>query len=386
MTPTRVLLGVLVARQLLDLVAIVGQGPSQVASVALIAVLAGLGARWGRRPPTDLAAPAVLFLLAVGVGALHPTSLTEAARLGLLYASPVLVGWVAWSLAPRPEAVAGAVCLGAVVPVTTSAVALALGQQHALISHGYPRLTGLYANHHTLALTATLTALLATWLATRRSGALRVGLLGLAAVALITAGATWVRTAAVFVAAVVLLWGLFERRWGALAAVALAGLGAVAISSSIRDRLGDILAVLTLTAPEQGWAAVGSWRGAIWRDSLAAFVDRGPLAWVGGVGLGGHLTLWAKPLDPHSEPLALWYQLGVAGPLTWVAVHATTARRLWTGDRRFALALLLGAFASCWISNTFVARVTPAWVLWAFVGAALAQGASDAQSARSSER
>jgi hypothetical protein len=165
---------------------------------------------------------------------------------------------------------------------------------------------------------------------------------------------------------------VLERRWRTLAAVAVIGGGILFGVPAVRERLSDIIAVLTLSAPDAGWSALGSWRPAIWRDALTAFMDRGPAVWLAGLGLGGHLELWAKPLDPHCEPLALWFQLGVLGPFAWGLWHATAGLRIARGDsawRTITLALLAGALATCLVSNTFVARPTLGWILWALLAA-----------------
>ncbi len=385
MTPGLLVLGVLITRQLLDLstaLELGGMPLNRLGTAASLVVLASVSLRYRTRPPADLLLPAVTFLLTVMLAALHPSSMAAASRHGLLLAAPVLVGWATWCSNLSVEQLLRAACLGALLPVATSLVALGLGQQHDLVSHGYARLTGLYANHHTLGLTAGLTVILAVAASTRARGAARVLLGALAVGAAVVAVATWVRTVLVLWGVTAVSWALLTRQWRPLlAGSSLFGL-VVMVSPSAHERVGDMLAVLTLTPPEQGWTAVGSWRGAIWRDSLTAFQARGPLLWLTGLGLGGHLELWSKPLDPHSEPLTLWFQLGVIGPLSWLLMHAAAARRVWRAaepDRSLVLALLAGALATCLVSNTFVARPTLGWWLWALAAAAARDGWTRAQ-------
>ncbi|MFT4626675.1 MAG: O-antigen ligase [Myxococcota bacterium] len=376
MRPASWVLGALVVRQTLDLCTGLGQA-NRIGTALLLVALAAVVLRQRSDPPVgpplELTVATSSFVFLVGLGALGAVSLPEAARLGLLYSAPVLVALAVWRTAPTPVEVARAACIGAVLPVLTSLGALAMGQQHALISHGYPRLTGLYANHHTLALTAALTVLFAAFLVPREQGWRRWATATLGVAALLCMAATYVRTAGVLLAVVAVTWLALERRWRTLAAVGGAGVVAIAASPGLRNRLGDLVAVLTLTAPAGGWEAIGSWRGAIWREVLTAFAERGPGAWLAGTGLGGHLQLWHKPLDPHSEPLTLLVQLGIAGPLCWLACHWAAAHQLVVArrpERSFALALLAGALITCLISNTFLARATPGWLLWAFVAAA----------------
>ena len=369
------LLGVLITRQSFDLCtdqSVAGIPMNQLGTLALMCACVII-IRRGERPPTDLARPALAFGATIIIAALHATSPQAALRHGLLLASPILVGWAAWSSRVRPVEVVQAVCVGSVIPIGTSLALLAAGQQHALVAHGYPRLVGLYANHHTLGLTAGLTALFAAALACQSPRPLVRGAAALlTAGALIVAGATWVRTVVLLWVVSGLTWLILERRWRTLTAAVVVATGVLFWAPPVRDRLSDVVALLTLSAPDAGWSSLGSSRPAIWRDALTAFAGHGPLVWLSGLGLGGHLELWAKPLDPHCEPLALWFQLGLLGPVAWGLWHAAAGLRIARGDspwRTSALALLAGALATCLVSNTFVARPTLGWSLWALLAA-----------------
>jgi hypothetical protein len=304
------------------------------------------------------------WLLVLGLGALRAEGLLVALRYGLQLAIPALwvaalasddeLDWpVAWTWAPA-------------LPVACSLGLLLAGQPNDHVLHGWPRLIGAYGNLHTHA--ASMAVFLATlaplaWL--QRSS----GTGALAGGACLCLLATWVRGSWLW-AALSLSWWLLTRwralSWGLLLAVPV-GLYAA------RERWTDLWALLTLTPPEGGWEALGSWRIRIWTDSLAQFLA-GPSGdlWLGR-GLGGHFGLH-RHLEPHSDWLSLLYQLGPAGLLLWLGANVAL---LWALRRShhplapLAFGLLGSALLVALVTNDLLFRPTPLWWTYGVVGFAL---------------
>lgn len=257
----------------------------------------------------------------------------------------------------------------AAIPVAVALGTWAFGTPE--IEHGVARNLGPYANVHNHAYNAALTVVLAGTLAVR-PGRWRAPLALLAVAALAALWSTHVRSAVAFV-------GLFALAWAPKRVLPLALVGAAALVAMDVDRWREFGAALFGIAPAGGWEALGTHRVAIWRDSGLAFADRSTVEQILGLGLGDHLGFW-KPIDPHSEPLRLLYELGLPGVVLWhlAALHGTwLAHRLAADDDpdraelgRLARALGIAAIAIDLVTNAFVARPTPAIALWALLGAA----------------
>ncbi|MBW2253266.1 MAG: O-antigen ligase family protein [Deltaproteobacteria bacterium] len=270
------------------------------------------------------------------------------------------------------------------IPVCVSLLYLAAGQMDQTVHDGIHRLLGAYQNVHTHALAMALIAGVASsWVLARDSRETTLA----GAVLLCGSGAclalTYVRTAVVVLAITLLVLMVLTRRYRLAAGIAVVGVLGVAMLPTWSERFEDLWMLLTLTPPEDGWGTLGRHRPAIWARSLSAFGTQGTDVWLLGNGLGGHLTFW-KPRDPHNEYLALLYQLGPLGPVLYLWLLGRGARHalhnLRAGpdafSRTFAaytLAVVVAAVVGNAISNTFVARLTPAWWLWALIGLAVGQ-------------
>jgi O-antigen ligase len=255
-------------------------------------------------------------------------------------------------------------------------VALGQGQPAEHVLHGVPRLHGAFRNLHGHAVAMAVLTSVAVWEATRDGERQPLGVFvgGLAGTCLLL---TYVRTLWIFVGVVVLVLLVLERRWGLLAAGASLLLALVAAREQVRARFDDILRVLTLRAPDEGWGAIGSWRGRIWVESVEAYAEGPWWTWLVGRGLGEHVGLH-KHLDPHNELLALVFQLGLVGLGLWLWLMGAAARACWkAGERgRLGLALLVAVLATSGVSNEWLTRATIQWVTFAAVGLAIRQGTS----------
>jgi hypothetical protein len=191
-------------------------------------------------------------------------------------------------------------------------------------------------------------------------------LAGGAAVCLI---ATWVRGSLLW-AVLAMGWPLL-RRWRLAPGVLLVA-GAVGLYA-VRERWGDLWALLTLTPPEEGWGALGSWRIRIWTDSLTRFLAGPPSEILLGRGLGGHFGLH-RHLEPHSDWLSLLYQLGPGGLLLWLGANGAL---LWALLRSrhplapLAFGLLGSALLTALVTNDLLFRPTPLWWTYGVAGLAL---------------
>ncbi|MCA9492958.1 MAG: hypothetical protein KC621_23670, partial [Myxococcales bacterium] len=115
--------------------------------------------------------------------------------------------------------------------------------------------------------------------------------------------------------------------------------------------------------PEGGWAALGSFRGAIWVDATTRWWAEGPVSVLLGRGLGGQYGLH-RHLDPHSELLSLLFQVGLVGAGVYVGALAATMRRLWRSDHAdapLALGLLTAAGLVGLVGNDVLLRPTVVW-------------------------
>ncbi len=277
-------------------------------------------------------------------------------------------------LAATPDPAAARRLVGAFLAVAALPVTVALGTWFfgtPEVEHGVARNLGPYANVHNHAYNAAITAILAGAFAAR-PGPWRAPLALLALASLAALWSTHVRSAVAFV-------GLFALAWAPRRTLPLAVVGAAAWVAMDLDRWREFGAALVGIAPAAGWEALGTHRVAIWRDSGLAFADRSTMEQLLGLGLGDHLGFW-KPIDPHSEPLRLLYELGLPGLVLW---HLAALRGTWLAHQltrdadpcraelgRLARALGVSAIAIDLVTNAFVARPTPAIALWALLGAA----------------
>lgn len=342
-----------------------GRLGSGILSLILVAIVAS---RWRRAAAHPLAPVLWLLIGVIGVGVLRAGQPRLAVAYGLHLLIPVAWLLALW-VAPPPRGTLALWVASAGLPVGISVLALLVGQPAAHVLHGWPRLLGGYGNVHTHAGVMALVSVTAWGLARRHRWA---GIVALGAT--ICLGATFVRTAWLWAACAALGAACAARRWrwAALAS----GLGAVAAVAS--GRLGDVLSVLTLTPPPGGWGAIGSSRGRIWADSLARFLDEGAWVLIWGRGLGGHLGLH-RHLDPHSDLLSLWFQLGLVGVgiyglwLGWAATLLWRRARDGAGPAALAFGLLVGSALTAPLSNDWLTRASAVLWVWGVVGLALVE-------------
>lgn len=364
-------LGLAVALRLwLDLAwlpASVAQGLTAAMGVGFVAV------GWRRFATHPLRAPLVAFAAWTLLGLLRGGDVDA-----LRYGAHLLVP-LAWLLAseradprwPRWLLVAG------LVPIAASLVWLGLGQPDDHVLHGVPRLHGAFRNLHGHAVAMAALASVGLWEFARRQGSQPLGVFvaGLAGNCLLLA---YVRTLWIFVALVALVLLLLGRRWAVLGAGGGLVLLLAGLSERVQERFADIVSVLTLQAPADGWGAIGSWRGRIWAESVQSYAEGPWWHWLVGRGLGEHVGLH-KHLDPHNEYLSIVFQLGGIGLALWLWLMGAAAWACWkAGERgRLGLALIVAVVATCAVSNEWLTRATMQWVTFGAVGWALREDRSE---------
>lgn len=339
----------------------------QLVSGTLLGAFAALVLRRPRVAATHpLALPLGAFTAMVCVGALRADDPMAGAVNAAHLLTPVLWLLAWWSVAERPPVLPVWVAAVA-VPAGIGLVAWALGQPADHVLHGWPRLLGAYGNVHTHAGVMAMGAVTAGAMALR--GPRWMALTALAAAVCLFL--TYVRTAWLWAVVAAVATGIAHRggtRATQIGALVLVGGGlTVALASG---RLADVASVLTATAPDGGWSALGSSRPVIWGDALATFSAGPPVDWLVGRGLGDHRGLH-RHFDPHSEPLSILFQLGAAGLLAWgwwllaaLGLAWRTARGTGRIEAALGFGLLLGACVTAPLSNDWLTRSTVALWSW----------------------
>ncbi len=258
----------------------------------------------------------------------------------------------------------------ALLPVALSVGSLLEGQPDQHVMHGLPRLHGGFRNLHGHAVAMALLTVVAGASALAKPRPATVALAAVAAAMLVL---TWVRAQFIFVGLAFVTLLVLRRRWRVLAGLALVALVALWLSPTLQARFADVAAVLTLQPPEEGWGAVGSWRGRIWVESVQAWLAGPPHTWFVGRGWGQQVGLH-RDLDPHQEYLSLLFQLGPLGLIAWLflagqALRACLQRS--TDEAKLAASLVVAVLVTNALSNDFLTRATAQWVVWAAVGYAL---------------
>jgi O-antigen ligase len=110
-----------------------------------------------------------------------------------------------------------------------------------------------------------------------------------------------------------------------------------------------------------------------------------------GRGLGGHYELTdvyadlyrsakkSEDLDPHNDYLSLLFQLGPIALVSYLSMQVLAARQglelhrrakdpFVAGFGRFIVALTAVTSVTNFLSNSFIQRVTVAWLFWGMVG------------------
>ena len=264
--------------------------------------------------------------------------------------------------------------IAGVGPLLLALAAWGAGQPSEHVVHGYPRLMGAHANPHNLGLVCSLLTPLALWRSAlhppdRLRWRVGITLVLLIAVACMTA--TYVRTAWVwaFVSLFVALLQVQRRRAGGVFVLGVAGFLCI---PSARARLAEVFQAFMGIPPEGGWAALGSWRLAIWQSVGAKFGALGGLGLLLGHGLGAHNTLHPKGLDPHMDLLSIAIQFGLVGVMIYGGTLWGLGRRCARHEDPFAplvLGMTVALLVTSGLSNTILARPS---IAWAYFGLAAA--------------
>lgn len=361
------------------------------AVAALAAVLFYVELRKVERQPGFV--PLIVYLAVMGVAVVRTLSVRDAAEIMAKYVSPLLLMFLVSTYMDtdtRRRRFLGLITGAGCISLMVSCYHLATGQRFGYFLQGYYRLMGGYSNLHNHALfLMVLATLLFFWfsvLQRPRDRALVLALLALNGLCLYY---TFVRTALTGFAVFVMLFFALERRWRLLALAALAGAVLLLFNDSLQDRFRDIVEVFDSNVDSK--RTLGSGRWGIWTTSIQEYLAQPPLDILFGLGLGGQYemtdayqdlyrsTKKSENLDSHNDYLTLLYQLGPIAVVSYVALQIEVIRRglelsRWGGDRfegrigRFAVALCGVVFATNSLSNSFINRITIAWLFWGVVG------------------
>lgn len=365
------------------------------AVAALAAVLFYIELRKVERQPGFL--PLLVYLGVMVVAVARTFSVRDAAEIMAKYVSPLLLMFLVSTYMDtrnRRSALLALITGAGVVSLLVSCYHLATGQRFTYFLQGYYRLLGGYSNLHNHALfLLVLATLLFFWLNASQHRGLRVVLFALLAANVLCLYYTFVRTALTGFAVFILLFLALERRWRLLALAALAGVAVLALNASLQDRFRDIAAVFDSSVDSK--RTLGSGRWGIWTTSIREYASRGPIDILFGLGLGGQYELTdaysdlyrstkkSENLDSHNDYLTLLYQLGPIAVVSYVMLQIQVIRRglelsRWGGERfegklgRYGVAMCGVVFATNSLSNSFINRITIAWLFWAIVGALFA--------------
>jgi hypothetical protein len=288
--------------------------------------------------------------------------------------APLLVFGAVRGAGVTPRQLVDGLLIAGVGPLLLALVAWWGGQPSAHVVHGYPRLMGAHANPHNLGLVSGLLAPLALWrslLHPPTHPRWRGGILMILVVAVACMTATYVRTAWVwaFVTLVVALLRVQKRHAGGVFVLGVAGFLCI---PRARARLEEVFQLFMGVPPEGGWAALGSWRVAIWEQVGTKFATLGGLGLLVGHGLGAHRTLHPKGLDPHMDLLSIAVQFGFVGLMIYGGALWGIGRRCARHESPFApllLGMTVALVVTSGLSNVVLARPS---IAWAYFGLAAA--------------
>ena len=360
---------------------------------ALAAALFYLELRRVEKTPGFLALAVYLGVLVVA--AARSGEVRDAAEILAKYISPLLLMFLLASYMETTSlrkrflwVVTGA----GLISLSVSLYHLLTGQMAQHFRQGYFRLVGGYANLHNHALfLLVLNSLIFFWVMTLKKPWQRALMLGLQGVGLLCMYNTYVRTAMTGFAVFVLVFLWLEKRYELLGMAAVAGVGLLLTNESLQDRFSDVVAVFGEGDSLGSKRTLGSGRFGIWSTSFNEFMRQSPTDIVLGLGLGGHYEMTdmyadlyrskekSENLDSHNDYLSLLYQLGPIALVCYLGLQATvirvgwrlhkTATELWTRQwARYMVALTCVTFVTNFLSNSFIQRVTVAWLFWGGVG------------------
>jgi hypothetical protein len=326
--------------------------------------------------------PLMVYFVVLVLAAVRSLNVRDAAEILAKYISPLLLMFLVASLVNTDQLrrrFLQLITAAGLVSLSLSVYHLATGQRFKFFLQGYYRLHGGYNNLHNHALFLLfLNALVFFWVMNVKSRAWRFVLLGVQAAAL--------TGFSVFV----VIYLLMERRYNLLLGALGAGVLLLLTNTSLQDRFYDVVVLL---ADDEGVdkRTVGSGRFGIWTSSFAQYLRSAPLDLVLGRGLGGHYELTdvyadlyrsakkSEDLDPHNDYLSLLFQLGPIALVSYLSMQVLAARQglelhrrakdpFVAGFGRFIVALTAVTSVTNFLSNSFIQRVTVAWLFWGMVG------------------
>ena len=360
---------------------------------ALAAVLFFIELRRVEKTPGFL--PLALYLGVLVIAAGRSGEVRDAAEILAKYISPLLLMFLVSSYMDTRQArqrfiivITGA----GLISLSVSCYYLLAGQMQLHLRQGYYRLVGGYANLHNHALfLLVLNVLLFYWVTQLKRPQHKAIALVLQAAALLCLYSTYVRTALTGFLVFMIVFLYLEKRYELLSLAVLAAVAMVVTNETMQDRFSDIVAVFGSGDSLGSKRTLGSGRFGIWTSSFQEFVSQPPADIVLGLGLGGHYEMTdmyadlyrskakSENLDSHNDYLSLLYQLGPIALVCYLSLQVTVlrigmllhrrAKDLWTRRwARFMVALTCVTFVTNSLSNSFIQRVTAAWLFWGGVG------------------
>lgn len=283
------------------------------------------------------------------------------------------------------------------IPVLSSLYFLASGQMNDpdMVLHGIPRLLGGYKNlrHHGLIMLIIALLGVFQW-SIAENRRMKTVWMGYTAGASLCLYLTMIRSSLLpFVIAIAIFSWLTNRKWVLYILGALVVVG-IFTSETLQERFKDFILIFTLSRETDmdQLAKLGSGRYALWTSSFEAWMNKGLLNQVIGLGYGAHTELTNsaffafdaasnKDLDPHNDVLYLLYDLGplsliAYGGMTWMGIkqclQLNVVGRTWQEKHMGAMCAcaMIALTINNLISNGTVKRVTIGWMFWIFAGIA----------------
>lgn len=358
---------------------------------AMAAVLCYIELRRVERTPGFV--PLVCYLSILVIAAARSGDVRDAAEILAKYIVPLLLMFlVATMLSEETQRkrLLQLITAAALASLAVSFYHLLSGQALEHFRQGYYRLVGGYHNLHNHALfLLVVNCLLLYWWSNTR-GFWRAFIVGCQLVALACMYYTFVRTAMTGFAVFALVFLALQKRWGMVGLGVVAVLAVAITNVSMQDRFSDLWAFLGDDALANR-RTLGSGRIGIWTSSMAEFARQDPIDIILGLGLGGHYEMTdmyadlyrstekSEDLDSHNDYLSLLYQLGPIAVISYIVLQWEVLKQglfvLRNGATEwirsygaFMIALTAVTVVTNFLSNSFIQRVTVAWLFWGMVG------------------
>lgn len=278
-----------------------------------------------------------------------------------------------------------------VIPIAVSMYFLISGKWGLELA-GYNRLVGGYHNLHNHALMMMLfSALGAFWLLYVRKVGFTLVFMAYSGCALAALYFSYVRNAQLGLVVCIAVLLALHKRWGLLALGLVGLVAAVSLSQTLQDRFDDLFLFFSDEYIGTERSKLGSGRWELWTVSMGEYLKY-PLGDLFlGLGLGKQRFL-TQPLysahyydpkigyiDPHNDYLSLLYQMGPVSVICYVVFQVQViryglllsriGRNSWAREfGLFMVALSCTVFATNFMSNAFLSRVTLGWYYWGMAG------------------